>query len=118
MLKKLNGRKNGVFTVVIDGEHLAIVGNFPSGAKIVYFKELDKVYEIIEDIKAFGFEVELDKKFKILFDKENEKVVMTSKEICDKLFSVYLSGNGITPNEYDEVIEMFRDNGRYEIIVI
>lgn len=121
-LKELNGAKSGAFTIVIDEEKngLAITGKFLMGDMIVYFKELDKVSEIIEDIKVFGFEVELEEKriFKILFDKEYEKVVMTSKEIYNPLFLAYWNRNGITSFHYDEIIERFRDNKKFLILEV
>lgn len=121
-LKELDGAKSGAFTIVIDEEKngLAITGKFLMGDMIVYFKELDKVSEIIEDIKVFGFEAELEEKriFKILFDKELEKVVMTSKEIYNPLFLAYWSRNGITSFHYDEIIERFRDNKKFLILEV
>lgn len=121
-LKELNGAKSGAFTIVIDEEKngLAITGRFSNGDMVVFFKELDKVSEIIEDIKAFGFEAELEEKriFKILFDKELEKVVMTSEEIYNPLFSAYWTRNGITSLHYDLIIERFRDNERYLVLEV
>lgn len=121
-LIELNGQKSGVFTIIIDNERnsLAITGKFLRKDMIVYFKELDKVSEIIEDIKVFGFEVELEEKriFKILFDKEYEKVVMTSKEIYNPLFLAYWNRNGITSFHYDEIIERFRDNKKFLILEV
>lgn len=121
-LKELNGEKSGAFTIIIDEEKngLAITGRFSMGDMICYFKNLDKVSEIIEDIKAFGFEAELEEKriFKILFDKEYEKVVMTSKEVYNPLFLAYWSRNGITSIHYDEIIERFRENERYLILEV
>lgn len=121
-LIELNGQKSGVFTIIIDNERnsLAITGKFLRKDSIVYFKELDKIDEILEDIKGFGFEVELEEKriFKILFDKELEKVVMTSKEIYNPLFLAYLNRNGITSFHYDEIIERFRDNKKFLILEV
>lgn len=121
-LKELNGAKRGAFTIVIDEEKnsFAITGKFLMGDMIIYFKKLDKVSEIIEDIKVFGFEVELEEKriFKILFDKELEKVVMTSKEIYNPLFLAYWNRNGITSFHYDEIIERFRDNKKFLILEV
>lgn len=121
-LKELNGAKRGVFTIVIDEEKngLAITGRFFNGDMIVYFKELNKVSEIIKDIKAFGFEIKLEEKriFKILFDKELEKVVMTSKEIISKDIEIVASYYNIKHKDYDKFINVFRDIERYEILEV
>lgn len=119
-LKELNGEKSGAFTIIIDEEKngLAVTGRFSTGDMICYFKNLDKVSEIIEDIKAFNFEVELEEKrvFKILFDKETEKVIMTSKEVCNLTFKAYLEK--ISSIHYDEIIERFRDNEKFLILEV
>lgn len=121
-LKELNGVNNGAFTIVIDEEKngLAITGKFSNGDMIVYFKELNKVSEIIKDIKCFGFEVELKEKrvFKILFDRSAERVAMTSKEVYNLTFKAYLKNNGVSSIHYDEIIERFRENERYLILEV
>ena len=121
-LKELNGVKSGAFTIVVDEEKngLAITGRFSKGDTLVYFKELDRISEIIEDIKVFNFEVELEEKrmFKILFDRSAERVVMTSKEVHNLTFKAYLKNNEITSIHYDEIIERFRGDARYLIFEV
>lgn len=122
-LKELNGAKSGAFTIVIDEEKngLAITGKFLMGDMIVYFKELDKVSEIIEDIKVFGFEAELEEKriFKILFDKELEKVVMTSNEIISKDIEMVASYYNVKPKDYNKFIDAgFKGLDRYKILEV
>lgn len=122
-LKELNGEKNGVFTIVVSEEKnsFVITGRFMMQDTIVYHRELDKVSEILSDIKGFGFNVELIKEpkiFKILFDKDDERVIMTSNEIIDKNFLRYVERNRICKSDYDGIIEVFRGKGKYEILEV
>lgn len=122
-LIELNGQKSVVFTIIIDNERnsLAITGKFLRKDMIVYFKELDKIDEILEDIKGFGFEVELEENrvFKILFDKKLEKVVMTSNEIISKDIEMVASYYNVKPKDYNKFIDAgFKGLGRYKILEV
>lgn len=121
-LKELSGEQRGVFTIVVNEEKnsFVITGRFLMGDAIVYHRGLDKVSEILSDIKGFGFDVELEEKriFKILFDKELEKVVMTSKEIISKDIEIVASYYNVKPKDYDKFINVFHDMERYEILEV
>lgn len=126
-LTELNGVKNGAFTIVIDEEKngLAITGNFSKGATIVYFKELDKVSEIIKDIKVFGFEIELELEeekriFKILM--YGRSIIATSDEIQNP-FGLYVLRKCLNIKltddlSCDDIIDLCKDKKHVRIIEV
>lgn len=121
-LRELNGEQRGMFTIVVNEEKnsFVITGRFMMGDAIVYHRELDKVSEILSDIKGFGFDVELkeSKIFKILFDKDDERVVMTSNEVMDDRLHHLIVTRHLKQEEYDDFIELFSDNDRFEILEV
>lgn len=121
-LIELNGEQRGMFTIVVNEEKnsFVITGRFMMGDAVVYYKELDKVSEILSDIKGFGFDVELkeSKIFKILFDKDDERVVMTSNEVMDDRLHHLIVTRHIKQEEYNGFIDLFSDNDRFEILEV
>lgn len=121
-LRELNGEQRGVFTIVVNEEKnsFVITGRFMMEDAIVYYRELDKVPEILSDIKGFGFDVELKepKIFKILFDKDDERVVMTSNEVMDNRIHHLIVTRHIKQEEYNGFIDLFSDNDRFEILEV
>lgn len=121
-LRELNGEQRGVFTIVVNEEKnsFVITGRFMMEDTIVYYRELDKVSEILSDIKGFGFDVELkeSKIFKILFDKDDERVVMTSNEVIDDRLHHLIVTRHLKQEEYDDFIDLFSDNDRFEILEV
>lgn len=121
-LRELNGAQKGMFTIVVNEEKnsFVITGRFMMGDAILYHRELDKVSEILSDIKGFGFDVELKepKTFKILFDKDDERVVMTSNEVIDDSLHHLIVTRLIKQEEYNDFINLFSDNDRFEILEV
>lgn len=121
-LRELNGEQRGVFTIVVNEEKnsFVITGRFMMEDAIVYYRELDKVSEILSDIKGFGFDVELkeSKIFKILFDKDDERVVMTSNEVIDDRLNHLIVTRHIKQEDYNDFIDLFSDNDRFEILEV
>lgn len=122
-LRELNGEQRGMFTIVVNEKKnsFVITGRFMMEDAIVYYRELDKVSEILSDIKGFGFvDVELkeSKIFKILFDKEDERVVMTSNEVIDDSLYHLIVTRHIKQEGYNDFIDLFWDNDRFEIIEV
>lgn len=121
-LRELNGVQKGMFTIVVNEEKnsFVITGRFMMGDAILYHRELDKVSEILSDIKGFGFDVELKepKTFKILFDKDDERVVMTSNEVIDDSLHHLIVTRLIKQEEYNDFINLFSDNDRFEILEV
>ena len=121
-LKELNGEQRGVFTIVVNEEKnsFVITGRFMMGDAIVYHRGLDRVSEILSDIKGFGFDVELEesKIFKILFDKDDERVVMTSNEVMDDRLRHLIVTRHLKQEDYNDFIGLFSDNDRFEILEV
>jgi hypothetical protein len=121
-LRELNGEQRGMFTIVVNEEKnsFVITGRFMMGDAIIYHRTLDKVSEILSDIKEFGFDVELkeSKIFKILFDKDDERVVMTSNEVMDNRLHHLIVTRHIKQEEYNDFIDLFSDNDRFEILEV
>ena len=121
-LKELNGEQRGMFTIVVNEEKnsFVITGRFLMGDAIIYHRNLDKVSEILSDIKGFGFDVELkeSKIFKILFDKDDERVVMTSNEVMDDRLRHLIVTRHLKQEEYNDFIDLFSDNDRFEILEV
>ena len=121
-LKELNGEQRGVFTIVVNEEKnsFVITGRFMMGDAIVYHRGLDRVSEILSDIKGFGFDVELEesKIFKILFDKDDESVVMTSNEVMDDRLRHLIVTRHLKQEDYNDFIGLFSDNDRFEILEV
>lgn len=121
-LRELNGDQNGMFTIVVseDKNSFVITGRFMMEDAIVYYRELSKVSEILSDIKGFGFDVELkeSKIFKILFDKDDERVVMTSNEVMDDGLYHIIFNRRIKQEEYNDFIDLFKDTDRYMILEV
>lgn len=121
-LRELNGEQRGMFTIVVNEEKnsFVITGRFMMEDAIVYYRELDKVSEILSDIKGFGFDVELkeSKIFKILFDKDDERVVMTSNEVMDDGLYHIIFNRHIKQEEYNDFIDLFKDTDRYMILEV
>lgn len=121
-LRELNGEQRGMFTIVVNEEKnsFVITGRFMMEDAIVYYRTLDKVSEILYDIKGFGFDVELkeSKIFKILFDKDDERVVMTSNEVMDNRIHHLIVTRHIKQEGYNDFIDLFSDNDRFEILEV
>ena len=121
-LRELNGEQRGVFTIIVNEENNAFVitGRFMRGDSIIYHRNLDKVSEILSDIKGFGFDVELkeSKIFKILFDKDDERVVMTSNEVMDDRLHHLIVTRHLKQEDYNDFIDLFSDNDRFEILEV
>lgn len=121
-LRELSGEQRGMFTIVVseDKNSFVITGRFMMGDAVLYHRTLDKVSEILSDIKGFGFDVELkeSKIFKILFDKDDERVVMTSNEVMDDRLHHLIVTRHIKQEEYNDFIDLFSDNDRFEILEV
>lgn len=121
-LRELNGEQRGVFTIVVneDKNSFVITGRFMMGDAVIYHRTLDKVSEILSDIKGFGFDVELEesKIFKILFDKDDERVVMTSNEVMDDRLRHLIVTRHLKQEDYNDFIGLFSDNDRFEILEV
>ena len=121
-LRELNGEQRGMFTIVVNEEKnsFVITGRFLMGDAVLYHRNLDKVSEILSDIKGFGFDVELEesKIFKILFDKDDERVVMTSNEVMDDRLRHLIVTRHLKQGDYNDFIGLFSDNDRFEILEV
>ena len=121
-LRELNGEQRGMFTIVVNEEKnsFVITGRFLMGDAVLYHRNLDKVSEILSDIKGFGFDVELEesKIFKILFDKDDERVVMTSNEVMDDRLRHLIATRHLKQEDYNDFINLFSDNDRFEILEV
>ena len=121
-LRELNGEQRGVFTIIVNEEKnsFVITGRFLMGDAIIYHRGLDRVSEILSDIKGFGFDVELEesKIFKILFDKDDERVVMTSNEVMDNRLRHLIVTRHLKQEDYNDFIDLFSDNDRFEILEV
>lgn len=121
-LRELNGEQRGVFTIIVNEEKnsFVITGRFLMGDAIIYHRGLDRVSEILSDIKGFGFDVELEesKIFKILFDKDDERVVMTSNEVMDDRLRHLIVTRHLKQEDYNDFIDLFSDNDRFEILEV